>query len=160
MTISPQRYDSVLVLFCFVVYIVCGGVHHALVAKQSLLKMLDLDDLKVSAVHGGRHKGVKPSDLAKLWRIDVNTASKTIDITSQRNVRTSNPKLSRNYGTNNRMLRYKHLKQYFYMDTLFATSKAKKSSRGHTCAQLFVTDKGFVYIVHKTKENQVLHALK
>ena len=129
-------------------------------AKQSLLKMLDLDDLMVSAVHGGRHKGVTPSELAKLWRIDVNTASKTIDITSQRSVRTSNPKLSRNYGTNDRMLRYKHLKQYFYMDTLFATSKAKKSSRGHTCAQLFVTDKGFVYIVPMTKENQVLHAVK
>ena len=79
-------------------------------AKQSLLKMLDLDDLMVSAVHGGRHKGVTPSELAKLWRIDVNTASKTIDITSQRSVRTSNPKLSRNYGTNDRMLRYKHLK--------------------------------------------------
>ena len=46
------------------------------------------------------------------------------------------------------------------MDTLFATSKAKKSSRGHTCAQLFVTDKGFVYIVPMKSESQVLQAIK
>ena len=46
------------------------------------------------------------------------------------------------------------------MDTLFATSKANKSSRGHTCAQLFVTDKGFVYVVPMQKENQVFHAVK
>ena len=116
--------------------------------------------MMISAVHGGRHQRVKPSALAKIWRIDEDTASKTIDITSQRNVRTDNPKLSRNYGTNDRMLRYKHLKHYFFMDTLFATSKANKSSRGNTCAQLFVTDRGFVYIVPMTKESDVLQAVK
>ena len=46
------------------------------------------------------------------------------------------------------------------MDTLFATSKSKKSSRGNNCAQLFVTDKGFVYIVPMTKESDVLQAVK
>jgi hypothetical protein len=125
-----------------------------------LNKEIDLDDIMVSAVHGGRHQGVKPSELAKLWRIDADTASKTIDITSQRSVRTNTPTLSRNYGTNDRMLRYKHLKEYFFMDTLFATGKANRSSRGNTCAQLFVTDKGFVYIVPMTKESDVLQAVK
>ena len=125
-----------------------------------LNKEIDLDDIMVSAVHGGRHQGVKPSELAKLWRIDADTASKTIDITSQRSVMTNTPTLSRNYGTNDRMLRYKHLKEYFFMDTLFATGKANKSSRGNNCAQLFVTDKGFVYIVPMTKESDVLQAVK
>ena len=46
------------------------------------------------------------------------------------------------------------------MDTLFATSKAGKSSRGNKCAQLFVTDKGFVYVVPMKSESQVLHAIK
>ena len=46
------------------------------------------------------------------------------------------------------------------MDTLFATSKADKSSQGNTCAQLFVTDKGFVYIVPMAKESEVLQAVK
>ena len=105
---------------------------------------INVDDIMVSAIHARRHQGVKPPHLAKIWRIDKNTAKRTLDITSQRSVRTDNPKLSCNYGTNDRMLRYKHLNEHFFMDTLFATSKAKKSLRGHTCAQLFVTDKGFV----------------
>ena len=109
--------------------------------NKVLNKEIDLDDIMVSTVHGGRHQGVKPSELAKLWRIDADTASKTIGITSQRSVRTNTPTLYRNYGTNDRMLRYKHLKEYFFMDTLFATGKADKSSRGNTCAQLFVTDR-------------------
>ena len=33
------------------------------------------------------------------------------------------------------------------MDTFFATMKGGESSRGHTCCQLFVTDKGFIYVV-------------
>ena len=46
------------------------------------------------------------------------------------------------------------------MDTLFATCKAQKPSRGNTCAQLFVTDKGFVYIVPMTNESNVLQVVK
>ena len=108
----------------------------------------------VCAIHAGRHQGVKPPHLSKIWRIDENTAKQTLDITSQKSVRTDNPKLYCNYGTNDWMLRYKHLNEHFFMDMLFATSKAKKSLHGHTCAQLFVTDKGFVYIVPMKSENQ------
>ena len=43
---------------------------------------------------------------------------------------------------------------------MFVTKQAKISSRGHTCAQLFVTDKGFVYAVPMKKESEVLQALK
>ena len=48
------------------------------------------------------------------------------------------------------------------MDTLFATSKSGKSSRGNTCAQLFVSDKGFIYVVPLKREGQgnVLQAIK
>ena len=46
------------------------------------------------------------------------------------------------------------------MDTLFATKKAKKSSRGHTCAQLFVTDKGFVHVVPMKSKRHVPQAMK
>ena len=128
--------------------------------KQSNDGTFDVDDIMISAVHAGRHHGVKAKHLAKLWRIDEPTAKKTLDITSQREVRTDNPKLSRNFSTNDRTLRYKHLKEHFYMDTLFATSKAGKSSRGNKCAQLFVTDKGFVYVVPMKSESQVLQAIK
>ena len=97
--------------------------------QQSLRGDLDIDDIMVSAMHAAKYNGIKPEHLSKIWHIDVDTARKTLDLTSQRSVRKDNPKLSRNYGTNDRMLRYKHLKDYFFMDTLFATKKAKVSSR-------------------------------
>jgi len=114
----------------------------------------------VSAAHGLRHQGVDPKHLSKVWRIEHQDAERTIEVTDQRAVRQDNPKLARNYGTNDRMLRYKHIKEYFYMDTLFATSKAGKSKRGHTCCQLFVTDKGFVHVVPMRSKGEVLQAMK
>jgi hypothetical protein len=46
------------------------------------------------------------------------------------------------------------------MDTFFATKKAGKSSRGHKCCQIFVTDKGFVYVVPMMSKAKVLQAVK
>ena len=58
------------------------------------------------------------------------------------------------------MLRYKIIDDYLFMDTFFATKKAKNSSCGHTCCQLFVTDRGFVYVVPMKKYLEVLQAVK
>ena len=46
------------------------------------------------------------------------------------------------------------------MDTFFATKKGGQSSRGHTCCQLFVTDKGFIYVVSVKRKSEVLLAIK
>ena len=46
------------------------------------------------------------------------------------------------------------------MDTFFATKKSGKLSRGHTCCQLFVTDKGFVYVVPMRTKSEVLQAVQ
>jgi hypothetical protein len=70
------------------------------------------------------------------------------------------PELSKNYGTNDRMLRCKRIKDNFYMDTFFAIKKGGKSSRRHTCCQLFVTDKGFVYVVPMKRKGETLLAMK
>jgi hypothetical protein len=123
--------------------------------EGSLRGEIDLDDIMVSAAHAGKTKGVNAEHLAKTWQIDLDTAQKTIDVTSQKSSRKDNPTLSRNYSTNDRMLRYKRVNEYFFMDTFFATKKAKKSSRGHTCCQLFVTDKGFVYVVPMKSKSEV-----
>ena len=58
------------------------------------------------------------------------------------------------------MLRYKRISEYFYMDTFFATKKAGKTTRGNTCMQLFVTDKGFIYVVPLKSNKDVLAAVK
>ena len=82
----------------------------------------------VSATHAGKSKGVDPAHLSKIWKIDLKTAERTLDVVSQHNKRTDDPKLSRNYGTNDQMLRYRQIAEYFFMDTFFTTKKAGKSS--------------------------------
>lgn len=57
------------------------------------------------------------------------------------------------------MLRYRRLNSCFYTDTLFATAKAK-SSCGNKCAQLFVSDKGFVAVYPMKHERDYLSALR
>ena len=46
------------------------------------------------------------------------------------------------------------------MDTFFATSKGGTSTRGRTCCQLFLTDKGFVHVLPMRKRSEVLQAVK
>ena len=130
------------------------------IVTDGLSGNLDLDDIMVSATHVRVRKNVSAEHLSKIWRIDLDTAQRTLDVTSQSQRRTPNPKLSRNYSTNDRMLRYKRIKEFFFMDTFFATQKAGKSLRGHTCCQLFVTDKGFVYVVPMRSRADVLAAVK
>jgi hypothetical protein len=52
------------------------------------------------------------------------------------------------------------IRDYFYMDTFFATKKGGRSTRGHTCCQSFVTDKGVVYLVPLKRKGEVLLAVK
>jgi len=124
------------------------------------MDMEDLDAYMASAATAGKAKGVDAEHLSKIWRISYDDAKRTIEATSQNSIRTQDPTLSRNYGTNDRMLRYKRINTYFFMDTFFATKKGGKSSRGHTCCQLFVTDKGFVYVVPMRRKSDVLQAVK
>ena len=46
------------------------------------------------------------------------------------------------------------------MDTFFATKKGGRFSCGNTCCQLFVTDKGFVYVVPMRRKFDVLATVK
>ena len=46
------------------------------------------------------------------------------------------------------------------MDTFFVTKKGGTSSRGNTCCQLFVMDKGFIYVVPMKCKSEVLSAIK
>ena len=130
------------------------------IAQQAKAGKIDLDEILASATHAGRSQGVDAEHLSKVWRISVDEANRTLEVTTQGQVHTDNPTLARNYGTNDRMLRYKRIGQYFFMDTFFATKAAGKSSRGHSCCQLFVTDKGFVYVVPMRSKGEVLAAVK
>ena len=72
--------------------------------KKSKDSAFDLDSIMVSTVHEGHIHGIKVTHLSKIWHIAEDTAKRTLEITTQRSIRKDNPKLSRNYGTNHRML--------------------------------------------------------
>ena len=73
----------------------------------------DLDAYMSSAAHTGKPKGILVEMISKVWRIDLETAKKTLNVTSQNCVHSDNPSFTRNYGTGDRMLRYKRMNQYF-----------------------------------------------
>ena len=93
----------------------------------------DLDDLMDSTVQAGKPRGVDPKYLSRSWRISHEDAKNTIDFTTQASIRKDNPVLSRNYSTNDRMLGYKRIKNFFFMDTFFATKKGDQSLTGYIC---------------------------
>ena len=102
-------------------------------AKKKVIELTDeeaLEAFMTSATEASKLKGVDAETLSKIWRIDLETAKKTIDITSQRCVRQMETEFSRNYSTNDRMLRYKRINQYFFMDTFSATSKGGNQQEG------------------------------
>ena len=83
--------------------------------------------------------------------MDSETAKRTLKTTTQLCRQDMDSKLSGNFGTNDRMLRDRRIKLFFYTDTFFVTKKAA-SNRGYTCMQLFVSDKGCVYICCRNEE--------
>ena len=87
-----------------------------------------LGNIMASTAQTGKTRGVGPKHLSKIWRISHEDAQRTIDVTTQMSTRTDDPTLSRNYSTNDRMLRYKRIKYFFFMDTFFATKKGGQSS--------------------------------
>ena len=136
-----------------------GDVHETTTPGAGT-NMLDLDQVftaGVEAIHQGK---VNAKHLAKIWRISYDDATQTIDAMSQHSVRSEDPTLSQNYVTNNHMLWYRRIKDYFFMDTFFATSKGGKTSHRNTCCQLFVTDKGFLYMVPMKWKSEVMQAVK
>ena len=58
------------------------------------------------ATNASRPHGVTPEHLSKIWCISQEDARRTINTTTQTSVRTQDPTLSPNYGTNDCMLRY------------------------------------------------------
>ena len=75
--------------------------------ESSLRGEIDLDNIMVSAAHAPQPKGIDAEHLSKIWRIDQKQVKRTLEITSQHSRQADDPTLSRNYGTNDRMLRYK-----------------------------------------------------
>ena len=111
--------------------------------------MLEANGYMASAAHASPRKNISADQLSKVWKIDRDLAQRRLYVTSQHCKMKVNPYLSRNYFTGDRMLQYKRLKEFFFMDTFFVTqdtSGKKKgrrttSERGNTCCQFFIGNK-------------------
>ena len=90
----------------------------------------------------------------------MKTDKRTINITTKNTKHTNNPTLWHNYGTKDWMLHYKWIQEYIFMGTFFANNKPRKSSRGNTSCQIFLTNKGFIYVVPTKFKSKVLQAVK
>jgi hypothetical protein len=88
-----------------------------------------------------RHSQVSPEQLSERWNIGLSQAKKTLQVTTQKGVRSAILPLSRRYRTD-RMFNQRKLRgQKFYTDTLFGKIK---SLTNNTCAQIFANESYFV----------------
>ena len=86
-----------------------------------------------------------------------NLAEKSIERNAQLLRQSKDNTLSRNYETNDRMLRYRRLESAFFSETVFATKH--KSTRGKKCCQVFVNDKGYIVGYPMKPQNEFETAL-
>ena len=128
------------------------------ITKHNLANVMKEMNAEVGAI-GGKPRGVSPEFISKIWHIRNNEAVGVINQTSQLRRRGATNALSKRYTTNDRMLRYKRISSMFFTDTFFVTASGK-STRGNTCAQLFVSDKGYVAIYPMKNKGKYYLALK
>ena len=100
---------------------------------------------EVSAMEIDKVKGVTSDFLSKIWSVSDDQARDIIKANSQLNRPPNEGMLSKQFSTNDRMLRYRRIQSYFFTDTMFVTASAK-STRGYTMMQVFVSDKGFIAV--------------
>ena len=89
--------------------------------------------------------GTIPEFIKKLWFISDKEAKVVVESNTQLNRQSNDGLLSRQFSTNDQMLRYKIINSYFFTDTLLVTKPAK-SLWSNLYLQVFVSDKGFVAV--------------
>ena len=76
--------------------------------------------------------------LSKIWKIDYPTAARMLEVTNQLNIQGGSDNISRNFGTKDKMLRYRRIASEFYTDNFFVTWRAW-NTQGDNCMQVFVS---------------------
>jgi hypothetical protein len=108
-----------------------------------------------ATVTGERHSSVTSENLARKWNIGIDTAKKTLQVTTQRGVRTVIHPLHRRYRVDHLHLNRRRLNGDWFSDTLF--SKVI-SLQGNLCAQVFTND-NFTTIHPLSSKSKVSQAL-
>ena len=71
---------------------------------------------------------ITPENLSKVWRIGLDTAKKTLRVTTQRGVRTAVHPITRRYRVDHLALHRNRLNDEFYTDTLFSRVKSLETT--------------------------------
>ena len=78
--------------------------------------------------------------LAKRWGLGLETAKRTLEVTTQAGIRKYVHPVARRFKTRQQAIRYPRLSGKFYTDTMFSPTV---SLRGYTCAQVFTDGYGY-----------------
>ena len=111
------------------------------------------------SISAGNTHGITAEELSKIWMVSPQDAEQTIRQTTQRHPQNLNTILSRQFGTNDRNICYNRLASVFFTDTLQVTKEAK-STRGYKYCQVFVSDRGFIFVFCMQHQSDYLDALK
>ena len=93
---------------------------------EEFLGDFDFYEITESVDYAKTWKRLSAEHLSKVWRINMESSQKTTNVTAQRGVSTDKPKLTRNLSTGPRMLRYKSISEFLFIDNLFVTNKSGK----------------------------------
>jgi hypothetical protein len=115
-----------------------GSISTTLLEKTSgerMISSIRISDRTTGAViSNDRHSKITAENLSRIWGVGLDTAHKTLKVTTQMGVRTALHPITRRYRVDHLHLHRNRLDSAFYTDTLF--SKVQSLS-GNKCAQVF-----------------------
>ncbi|MGH3053527.1 MAG: hypothetical protein ACRDL7_00940, partial [Gaiellaceae bacterium] len=103
-----------------------------------------------------RRYAIKHEELSRRWGIGLETATRTLKVTTQKCIRNAVHPLHRRYRTRQQQLRYNQLSSRFYSDTMFSSHKSIGSNM---CGQVFVNDLEFVRFIPMQSKSDAGNAL-
>jgi hypothetical protein len=110
------------------------GIGSTLIHEDSTSTLFEpiyshIDDYsaEISSAQASKPHSLSPKFLSKIWNIKPELAKKSLKQTTQLCRQGADNDLSRQFSTNDRMLRYKRIESQFFTDTFFVTLKGKSS---------------------------------
>jgi hypothetical protein len=143
---SPQPWDPESVVFRE------GGAVLSSVVAEVVQPAIQVG----SAISHDRHSKYTAEDIARKWRISLQQAQRTLEVTTQYGVRHSIHPLRRRYRTDTAMLGHWRLRCRMYTDTVF---NKVWSIGGNRCAQIFCGE-NYVKAIPLASKALVAHALQ
>lgn len=100
------------------------------------------DDFELKTSKSERSSALTPPILARRWGIGLDTAHRTLRVTTQAGIRTVVHPLERRFRTRQSHLKFPTYRAKVYTDPIFSTVK---SIRGYTCGQVFVAPPAYLH---------------